>query len=286
MCKVLEVSKSGYYNWLNKLQEAPTPLEKLQDDLRQKIIQIFHESHGTYGAVRVHKELLSLGIKVSERTVGRYMKELGLKATHKNPYIVTTDSNHNKPLFKNLVQQDFTADGPNQLWLCDLTYVWTNQDAWVYLAVVIDAYSRKIVGLSVANHMRTELILEALEMAVTHRQPGPGLIVHSDRGSQYASHLYRDALEEIGALGSMSRPGNPYDNAVVESFFATLKKEFIYRNRFETCEETQKRLGWFIEDFYNEKRRHSRLNYVSPTEYEQGVILCDEAEMDPYLRAS
>lgn len=245
MCQVLNVSRSGYYRWLESLEAEPTPRQQRQLKVKQRIFQIFHENHGTYGAVRIHKELLSEGIKVSERTVGRYMQAQGLKANKKSPYMPTTDSNHKKPVYKNLLEQDFEADKPNEVWVSDITYIWT-KEGWMYLAAFIDLYSRKVVGWSIADHMRKELVLDALNMAISARQPEKGLIIHSDRGSQYVSTKYRKRLKKIKAKGSMSRKGNPYDNAVMESFFATLKKDYVYRNYFETKEEARRRIYWWI----------------------------------------
>lgn len=285
MCNVLKVSTSGYHKWLRKKASGLTPTQVRKAEIKQKISEYFHESYGTYGAVRIHRDLLADGYKVSERTVGRYMAQMGLKATPKNPFTITTDSKHNQPVYEDLLQQNFEVDGPNQVWVSDITYVWSTE-GWVYLAVVLDLYSRKIVGWYASNHMRKELVLNALKMAISARKPDEGLIVHSDRGSQYASIDYREELNNINAIGSMSRKGNPYDNACAESFFATLKKELIYRRNFEKRKHIIQAINWFIVSFYNEKRRHSNNNYLSPNQFERGEPEIDSNCLESYLKVS
>lgn len=282
MCHVLEVSTSGYYKWLAKQESGPTETEKRRKELKQKIRQFFHESFGTYGAERLHKDLLDAGYRVSERTVGRYMQQMGLKAIPDNPYTVTTDSNHNYPIYEDLLEQDFEVEKTNQVWVTDITYIWTT-DGWLYLAIVLDLYARKVVGWHAADHMRKDLVLNALAMAVASRQPDEGLIVHSDRGSQYASHDYREKLADIEALGSMSRKGNPFDNACAETFFATIKKELIYRRVFMNRKETIKVVNWYISSFYNENRRHSKNGYLSPNQFERGESKIDAKKLESYL---
>lgn len=268
MCEVLEVSRSGYYNWLQTKQKELTENQLYRQKVRQKTVQYFHENFGTYGSPRIHKDLIANGYSVSEKTVSRYMNEMGLRAIPSKPFMITTDSNHSQPIFENLLQQDFEVDQPNKVWVTDMTYIWT-WEGWLYLAVILDLYSRKVVGWHIADHMRTELPLWALQMAVNLRQPSKGLIHHSDRGSQYASKEYREALDDIDAIGSMSRTGNPYDNACSESFFASLKKELVYRRQFKTKAEGIQTINWYISAFYNEKRRHSSNNYLSPNQYER-----------------
>ena len=285
MCRVLNVSKSGYYNWLNNQDKELTVRAMRRKKIKTKIRKFFHESLGTYGACRVHKDLLAAGYKLSERTVGRYMKEMGLRATPLAPYTVTTDSNHELPLYDDLLKQNFEVNAPNKAWVCDITYIWTSE-GWVYLAIVLDLYARKIVGWYTADHMRKELVLTALEMAVHTRQPAEGLIVHSDRGSQYASSAYRKALEAINAFGSMSRKGNPYDNACAETFFATLKKGLIYRHDFKTQNDAITAINWYISDFYNEQRRHSANAYVSPKRFEEGLDDFSALPLTSYLLAT
>ncbi|PAV31315.1 hypothetical protein CIL05_01290 [Virgibacillus profundi] len=202
------------------------------------------------------------------------MNELGLRAVPKERYVVTTDSNHNYNIYPNLLDQNFEVDEPNTVWVTDITYVWT-MEGWLYLASIIDLYSRKVIGWSMADHMRTELTLNALKMALVTRQPNEGLIHHSDRGSQYCANEYIERLDEITADISMSRTGNPYDNACMESFHASIKKEFVYRHRFETKEQAKKGITSYMH-FYNEKRRHSTIGYVSPNQFERRRLRLEE----------
>lgn len=266
---MLGVSRSGYYHWIATEKADQTEKEKQREKVKQTIRQYFHESYGTYGARRIHADLKEAGYKVSERTVGRYMKHMGLRATPMESYTITTDSTHHEPIYDNLLKQNFEVERPNQVWVSDLTYIWSGE-GWVYLAIVLDLYSRKMVGWCAADHMQKELPLIALKMALTSRKPDKELIVHSDRGSQYASKEYREALEGVGALGSMSRTGNPYDNACAETFFATLKKELIYRRDFPKRAEVVAAVNWYIGCFYNEKRRHSHNDQLSPNQFERG----------------
>lgn len=284
MCRVLEVSRSGYYKWLKNRSNTPSDFEKRKQIILDLIKRLFHDSLGTYGAPRIHKDLLAAGYKVSIRTVGRYMRELGLRAFPKAPYTVTTDSDHAHPVYDNLLTQQFETDAPNKVWVSDITYIWT-EEGWVYLATVLDLYSRKIVGWNMADNMRTDLPLMALKKAITTRQPQAGLIHHSDRGSQYASSQYRETLDSIQASGSMSRTGNPYDNACAESFFATLKKEFVNPRKFKTRKEAIQRINWYIGHFYNEKRRHSRNDYLSPNQFERGETELSEESLISFLLA-
>jgi putative transposase len=268
MCEVLGVSKSGYYNWLSNQDREPTDREKRREEIKQKVSQFFHQSFGTYGSPRIHSDLIDVGYIVSQKTVARLMKEMGLRATPITKYVQTTDSNHNYNIYPNLLNQGFTVDEPNAVWVTDITYIWT-MEGWVYLASVMDLFSRKVVGWSQAAHMKTDLTLKALRMAITTRQPEKGLIHHSDRGSQYCSNDYIEELDEIKAEISMSRTGNPYDNACIESFHATIKKELIYRTRFRTRDEAIKAVNYYISNFYNERRKHSTLGYLSPNRFER-----------------
>jgi putative transposase len=267
MCEVLQVSTSGYYKWLNKYDQEPSEREKYKKEIQQQIAKSFHKSEGTYGSPRVYDDLIEWGYMVSQKTVARMMKEMGLRATPNTPYVVTTDSNHDMPIYPNLLKQDFKTDEPNKVWVTDITYIRTLQ-GWVYLACVMDLFSRKIVGWSVSDNMKKELPLEALQRAIITRQPSEGLIHHSDRGSQYCSHEYTSLLDKNKAQISMSRKGNPYDNACIESFHATIKKELIYRRRFETKAEAEKAINSYIFR-YNERRKHSTLGYCSPNQFER-----------------
>jgi transposase InsO family protein len=193
---------------------------------------------------------------------------MGLKATQKEKFVVTTDSDHNLYVYPNLLDRQFNVDEPNQVWVSDITYIWT-LEGWVYLASVMDLFSRKIVGWSLAAHMKKELAIQALNMAITQRQPGKGLVHHSDRGSQYCSHDYIDILKEKEMNISMSKKGDPYDNACIESFHATIKKDLVYRRRFNTRAEAIKAVNYYIASFYNERRRHSTLGNSSPNQFER-----------------
>jgi transposase InsO family protein len=208
------------------------------------------------------------GFEVGRRRVARLMREEGLTGSPPRPYKRTTDSKHNDKVADNVLDRHFTVDAPNKVWATDITYVRTWQ-GWMYLAVVIDLFSRRVVGLATATHMRTELVLDALSMALDRRVPDAGLLHHSDRGSQYASGAYRDALRDNGIVCSMSRKGNCWDNAVVESFFGTLKKELIHRRPWATVRSAHEAIAHYIEFFYNSRRKHSTLGYLSPAAYER-----------------
>lgn len=268
MCKVLKVSKSGYYKWLESQRNRDPEKEKYKEEVRQKILKSYHESEGTYGSPRVHDDLVEAGFTISQKTVARIMKELGLRAIPEEKYVVTTDSDHAMPVYPNELNRDFTVQVPNQAWVVDITYIWTLV-GWVYLATVMDLFSRKIVGWSMDSTMKKELPLRALNMAIQTRQPGEGLIHHSDRGSQYCSSKYIEVLKSKKMKISMSRKGNPYDNACIESFHATIKKEWIYRKRYKTREEAIKSINYYIGSFYNERRKHSTLGYCSPNNFER-----------------
>jgi putative transposase len=268
MCQVLKVSTSGYYKWL-KLQSSPqSEKEKYREDIQQKISKSFHESFGTYGSPRVHDDLIDWGYTISQKTVARMMSEMGLKATQPKQFVVTTDSNHDLNIYPNILNRQFSVDEPNQVWVSDITYIWT-LEGWVYLASEMDLFSRKIVGWSIADHMKKELTIQALNMAIVQRQPGKELLHHSDRGSQYCSHDYIDILKDKEMNISMSKKGDPYDNACIESFHATIKKDLIYRRRFKTKAEAIKAINYYISNFYNERRKHSTLGNISPNQFER-----------------
>jgi putative transposase len=272
MCQVLKVSTSGYYKWLKQQSSPPSEKEKYRLEVQQKISKSFHESLGTYGSPRVHADLIDWGYTISEKTVARIMSELGLRATQLEKFVVTTDSDHDLYIYPNKLNRQFNVNEPNRVWVTDITYIWT-LEGWVYLASVMDLFSRKIVGWSLAAHMRKELAVTALKMAITQRQPDKELIHHSDRGSQYCSHDYIDILKEKEMNISMSKKGDPYDNACIESFHATLKKDLIYRRRFKTREEAIKAVNYHISNFYNERRRHSTLGNISPNQFERNQAL-------------
>jgi putative transposase len=266
LCRVLEVSRSGYYAWC----ERP-PAKRTLDDagLLVRIRAIFRSFPG-YGGPRIHAELRADGIHVSRRRVARLMREDGLRVEQAKRFVATTDSNHDYAIAPNVLRRDFTVSAPDTVWATDITYIPTRA-GWAYLAVVLDLYSRTVVGWALEGHMRAELALDALAMAVACRGPKPGLVHHSDRGVQYACDAYREALAAIGAKRSMSRRGDCWDNAPVESFFGSLKRELLAGGPFATHLEARTALWNYIDGYYNPIRRHSSLDYVSPAEYERNA---------------
>ena len=268
MCEQLGVSRSGFYAWKHRPQSAR---QQADEHLSEEVAQVHQESRGTYGSPRVHAEMRARGRKVSRKRVARLMKKQKLQARKKRRSVRTTDSNHSNPVAPNVLERDFSPDKPNSTWATDITYVWTGE-GWLYLAVVLDLFSRMVVGWSMSQHIGTKLVLGALEMAMEGRQLPQGLIHHSDRGSQYASAEYRQALASRGIQCSMSRKGNCWDNAVVESFFSSLKMELVYLTDFVTRHQARSALFEYIEVFYNRRRRHSSLGYLSPMEYERAAL--------------
>lgn len=266
MCRVLGVSRSGYYAWL----KCPVSPRKMADQLLlAQIQQSYQQSRQTYGSPRVHAELVEQGFRCGRNRVARLMRLHSLSARQKRRFRVqTTDSDHNLPVAPNLLAQEFEAQQPDQKWLADITYIPT-AEGWLYLAVVLDLYSRRIVGWAMNDSLERQLVITALQMALLERRPPPGLLHHSDRGSQYASDDYQALLAQHHLRGSMSRAGNCYDNAPMESFFGTLKMELIHRRHYPTRAEARTDIFEFIEVFYNRFRRHSALGYLSPVNYEQ-----------------
>ncbi len=231
-------------------------------------IELSHKaSDRTYGSPRVHEDLQEQGIRCGRKRVARLMRENGIRAKQARRFKATTDSDHNDPVAPNLLDREFHVDVPDRVWVADLTYIWT-REGWLYLAVILDLFSRRVVGWSMSKRITSQLTLEALSVALWIRKPSPGLLHHSDRGSQYTCGDYRDVLDEHGVLCSMSRKGDCWDNAVAESFFKTLKVERVNDRDYWTREEAQTDIIDYIERFYNRKRRHSYLGYVSPVEYE------------------
>jgi transposase InsO family protein len=265
MCRVLAVSRSGYYAWLKHPES-----KKDQDDkaLSQEIYVIHQESFGTYGSPRVYRELKRRGKHLGENRVARLMRKDGLRAKTKRKFKATTDSRHHFPVATNLLNREFTPEEPNQAWASDITYIWT-AEGWLYLAVVMDLFSRSIVGWSMSERMTRALVIDAFVMAVKRRNPLPGLLHHSDQGSQYASADYQAILAKYGAICSMSHKGNCWDNAPVESFFSTLKKEHIFHNHYGHRTQARQSIFVYIEQFYNRKRIHSAIGYRTPSEMEQ-----------------
>jgi len=268
LCRVLGVSRSGYYAWRARKPSA----RALEDErLRPKVVEAFASGRGTYGSPRVRDELVDQGLEIGRKRVARLMREMGLRGVSPRKFRVTTDSDHDHPIAKNLLDRNFEASKPNEKWTTDITYVWTGE-GWLYLAVVMDLYSRRIVGWSAADHMRTSLCLDALRKALALRTDVEGLIHHSDRGVQYASAYYREALDAVGIECSMSRRANCWDNAVGESFFGTLKNELIYRRPWLTREEARDAIAEYIEIFYNRIRRHSTIGGMSPAKFEEKAV--------------
>lgn len=268
MCEVLGASTSGYYKWKGKQLQGETEREKKKAEIKRMINKSYYENYGTYGSPRIHDDLIEWGYHVSQKTVARYMKEMGLKAIPEEKYVVTTDSNHDMTIYPNVLNRQFDVDTPNTVWVADITYIWT-VEGWLYLASIMDLFSRKIVGWNLGPTMKKELTIEALKMSMATRQPDDGLIHHSDRGSQYCSKNYIQELNEANIQISMSKKGDPYDNACIESFHATIKKELIYRFRFETRAEAARAINHYISHRYNERRKHSKLGYLSPNNFER-----------------
>jgi transposase InsO family protein len=265
MCDMLEVSRSGYYAW----RDRPICIRRQRRvELIEKIKEVFEESRGSYGSPRATVELKEARIEVSENTVAKYMRESGICVKPRRRFVPrTTDSDHAYPIAPNLLDQKFAAAAPDQKWACDLTYIFTDE-GWLYLSVVIDLFSRRIIGWAMTDHVRAQGVAQALSMALMRRRPRGDLIHHSDRGVQYACALYRSVLARHDITASMSRAGNCYDNAMVESFFGTLKTELVHRVRYRTRAEARSSVFEWIECWYNRRRRHSSLGYVSPEAFE------------------
>jgi putative transposase len=266
MCSVLEVSPAGYYAWRLRPQSARSAANY---ELLSAIKQLHQDNHGRYGSPRIHIALQNQGRGVSRGRIERLMRRHGVRAIMAPPRRVrTTDSRHDLPVAPNLINRNFTAVEPNQVWLADITYIET-AEGWLYLAAVMDLFSRKIVGWAMRDHLRTELASTALAMAITRQRPATGLIHHSDRGVQYAAHDYRTRLRSAGIQASMSRKADCYDNAPMESFFHTLKTELIHHRKYATRAEAQNDIFAYIEGFYNRTRLHSSIGYITPTEMER-----------------
>ena len=270
LCRVLHVSSSGYYAWRRR---APSQRAQRDEALTVQITTIHAESRETYGAPRIHAELRECGVRCGRKRIARLMRGAGLVGCHRRPYHPTTRRDLARPAAPDLVNRSFAAAAPNRLWVADITYVPT-WAGFLYLAVVLDAFSRKVVGWAMADNLRTELVLSALEMAVCTRRvrAGAGLIHHSDHGSQYTSLAFGQRCREAGLAASMGSVGDCYDNALAESFFATLECELLDRQRFKTRTEARLAVFDFIEVFYNRKRRHSALGYRSPAGYEAQYV--------------
>ena len=269
---MLEVSKSGYYKWRSI---EPSKQKKRKEELAKRIEWHYLDSAKTYGSPRICKELVKEGWSVSERTVGLIMREKGLRSCMSRKFKVqTTDSKHDLPIAPNLLQQDFKATRPNQKWVADITYI-PCREGKLYLASVLDLYTKQIVGWQLSDRMTTDLVMAALDQAYTAKKPKKGLIHHSDRGSQYASEDYRKRLKKYRMKASMSRKGNCYDNACIEAFHSILKREHIYSNpKYKTKQEAFGKLYRYIEFIYNRKRANSAIGYMSPMRFEELYYRC------------
>lgn len=265
LCRILGVSRSGYYDWKGRL-----PSKRARDNasLTEKIREIHDRSRQTYGYPRVHAELRALGVRCSRKRVARLMRKAGLQGCIRGRRKRTTRRDLCATPAPDLVKRNFAAVAPNRIWTADITYIHT-QEGFLYLAFILDVYSRRVVGWSMATHLRTELVLDALEMALWRRNPEIGLIHHTDRGAQYTALSFGKRLEEAGIVASMGRVGSALDNAISESFVASLKCEILYRYRFLSREGARAAVFDYIESFYNGVRRHSSLGYLSPSEYEK-----------------
>lgn len=264
LCRMLGVSRAGFYAWRGR---APSRRRRRDDELLVQIRAAHAASRHTYGSPRVHAELRAQGTVCAQKRVARLMRADGIRARQPRRVTITTDSRHAHPVAPNLLARDFTADAPDRKWAADITYVAT-AEGWLYFAVVLDLFSRRVVGHACGATLATDLVGEAFAMACGRRQIGDDLVHHSDRGSQYASSEYRQRLAAVGAQCSMSRRGDCYDNAVVESFFGTLKTELVHAQRYATRAAARLDLFEYVEVFYNQERRHSTLGYLSPAQYE------------------
>jgi putative transposase len=267
MCRVLRVSPGGFYTWRDRPASAR---QQRREVLTREIEAIHQEFKERYGSPRIHEELQARGQRCCVNTVAKLMRQRGIAAKGKRKFRCTTDSNHDLPVADNVLYRQFEPVAVNQAWVADITYIPTGE-GWLYLAAVEDLYSRQIVGWSMGERMTSRLVADALEMAASRRLPGEGLVAHSDRGSQYASGHYQRLLGRHGITCSMSRRGDCWDNAPMESFFASLKKELVHHENYPTRAEARASVFEYIEVFYNRVRRHSALGYLSPVEYEQAA---------------
>jgi transposase InsO family protein len=265
MCRVLKVSTSGFYDWDKR---SPSKQQQRREKIAQAAARSYFESYRIYGYRKVWEDLIEQKIACCLETVRRVLRDLGLFSRTKRKFVVTTDSKHSQPVADNILDRDFTAAAPNQKWLTDITYIPT-QEGWLYLAAVLDVFSRRIVGWSMSARIDTELTKSALYMATVQRDVEPGLLHHSDRGVQYAAEAYQRKLEDLEMVCSMSGKGDCWDNAMMESFFGSLKTEWIYGKNYLTREEAKQDVFKYIELFYNRQRRHASLGYVSPAEFEK-----------------
>jgi putative transposase len=273
LCRMLGVSRSGYYAWRSR---PPSERARFDAVLSEKIETIHRNSRATYGAPRVHAELRALGIRCGRKRVARLMNRAKLRGCLRGRRIKTTYRAALQQAAPDLVERNFVAGEPDRLWVADITYV-RSGEGFVYLAFILDVCCRRVVGWSMATHLRTEIVVDALQMAIARRKPAPGLVHHSDRGVQYTSLSFSKRLEDEGLLPSMGRVGSAYDNALAESFLATLKTELLYRNTWPTRQAARTAIFEYIEGFYNTRRRHSALGYLSPAEFEEVRLVGENA---------
>ena len=273
MCKVLSVSPSGYYAWRER---SPSAREMANRTLYEKIEVVYHENRGVYGSPRIYQELDKQGVACSENRIARLMRLRGLQAKQTRRFKTTTQRNKAHTAAPNLLKRDFAADRPDQKWLADITYIAT-REGWLYLAAILDLYARRIVGWAMSDRMTSDLTIAALEMALLQPQPGAGLVHHSDQGSQYTDLAYQALLKDHGIRASMNGAGSWYDNAPMESFFGTLKSELVHHCAYHTRGEAKADVFLYIESFYNRRRLHSALDYLSPEAYEQ--LFCQRQEV-------
>jgi putative transposase len=274
MCRLLGVSRNAYYRHC-KYHDGRQPDPDHQEMLAA-VKEIAEDSKYSYGSRRMKRALNAIGFPVGRRRARSLMREAGVQARYRKKYKVTTNSNHKQPVFENELDRNFTASEPNQAYVSDITYIWTHE-GWLYLTVFIDLFSRRVVGWSMSSRMKAKAVTDALQMAMWRRRPAAGLIVHSDRGSQYASKAYRRLLDANGFVGSMSRKGDCWDNAVAESFFASLKKERVQWRSYQTRTEAQQDILDYIVMFYNSRRLHSTLDYCSPNNFESAMAELEKA---------
>ena len=268
LCRILKVSRSGYYGWKDR---SPSKRDSENAALTEKIREIHNRSRRIYGYPRVHAELRALGVRCSRKRVARLMRKAGLQGCIRGHRKRTTRRDERAAPAPDLIGRNFAASAPDKVWMADITYVST-REGFVYLAFILDVYSRRVVGWSMAHHLRAELVIDALEMALQRRKPEAGLVHHSDRGVQYTSLSFAKRLEEASVVPSMGRAGSALDNAISESFVASLKCELLHGHRFPSREAARIAIFDYIEGFYNRVRRHSSLSYLSPDEYEQATI--------------
>ena len=265
MCRVLDVSRSGYYSWA---KHHTSVRQRENERLLLYIQQAYVRGRGTYGSPRIRAELKDNGIQCGKNLIARLMKENGIKAKTKRRFKATTKSRHDLLVAENLLKRKFSSESANKVWFSDITFIWT-KEGWMYLAAILDAFNRQIVGWSMSDRLNHGILADALQKALRGRKPEAGLIFHSDRGTQYASYAFRDIMDKYGFVQSMSSSGNCYDNAMMESFFHTLKTELTYFEKYRTRREARGSVFEYIEVFYNRVRRHSALNYCSPIEFDK-----------------